>query len=124
MITIVDRDRFILQTGLHKTPNLYELGLAPFWPDTDAGRENMDRRLGQLCAEGLLARHAAVVAAPAGAALFYHWAPGMPEPDFGALAWELAKRWEAVEPRRVVFYTVTERAARHYGRTIGNPLKS
>ncbi len=124
MITLTDRDRFIIQTGLHRTPIQYELALAPWWPDNDSGRENMTRRLGQLCAEGLLARHAAVVAAPAEAALFYHWSPGMPDPDFGALAWELARRWAAVEPRRAVFYTVTERAARHYGRTIRTPLKS
>jgi hypothetical protein len=45
-------------------------------------------------------------------------------PDFGALAWELAKRWERVEPEPVTFYSATTRAAKHYGRAIENPLKS
>lgn len=124
MITVVERDRRIVRALLHQTPSIPEPALAPWWPDTDAGRENMARRLGQLCAEGLLARHAAVVAVPAAVARFYHWTPAMPDPDFGPLAWELARRWAAVEPRRVVFYTAGERAARHYGRTIRNPLKS
>lgn len=124
MITVGDRDRRALHAVLHQTPCLAEPSFAPWWPDTDAGRENMTRRLGQLCAEGLLARHAAVVALPAAVALFYHWTPGMPAPEFGPLAWELARRWAAVEPRRVVFYVAGERAARHYGRTIRSPLKS
>lgn len=119
-----DRDRGVVHAVSHQTPCLHEAALAPWWPDTDAGRENMARRLGQLTAEGLLARNAAVVAVPDAVALFYHWCPGMPDPDFGARAWELARLWAAVEPRRVVFYTAGERAARHYGRTIRAPLKS
>lgn len=119
-----DRDRGLIHALAHQTPCLHEEALAPWWAGTDAGRENMTRRLGQLCAEGLLARHAAVVAVPAAVALFYHWSPGMPEPDFGARAWELARLWAAVEPRRVVFYVAGERAARHYGRTIRSPLMS
>ena len=119
-----DRDRRVTHAVSHQTPCLHEAALAHWWPDTDAGRENMTRRLGQLCAEGLLARHAAVVAVPAAVALFYPWSPGMPDPDFGARAWELARLWAAVEPRRVVFYVAGERAVRHYGRTIRSPLKS
>lgn len=124
MITVVPRDRFILHGLLHQVPSISETAFGALWPDTDAGRENMTRRLGQLTAEGLLSRHTAVVAVPEEVALFYHWTPGMPEPDFGARAWELATRWAAVEPRRVVFYTAGDRAARHYGRTIRSPLKS
>lgn len=124
MITLTDRDRLIVLALLFKVPLLAEFVLALFWPDTDAGRENMARRLRQLCGEGLLARHAAQTQAAAEVALFYRWTPGTAAPDFGPLAWALAGRWAALEPRRVVFYTATEAAARHYGRTVRNPLKA
>jgi hypothetical protein len=124
MITLTDRDRLVVQGLLFKVPLLAEDTLARFWPDTDAGRENMGRRLRQLCEEGLLTRHAAQAQAPTEVALFYGWAPGAAEPAFGPLAWRLTKRWAAVEPRRAVFYTATESAARHYGRAVRNPLKA
>jgi hypothetical protein len=123
MIAITERDRLIILAVLFKVPFLLEWALRLLWPDSDSGRENMARRLWQLRSEGLLARHMAMAPA-ADVALFYHWAPGMPEPDFGSLAWALAKRWEAVEPRAVTFYSATERAAKHYGRTVASPLKS
>lgn len=123
MITLTDRDRLIILAVLFKVPFLPERSLAALWPDTNSGRENMTRRLGQLCWEGLLARHRAMAQA-AEVSLFYHWSPGMPEPDFGALAWALARRWEALEPEAVTFYSATDRAAKHYGRTIRSPLKS
>lgn len=124
MITLTDRDRLIVQALLFKVPLLAEATLARFWPDTDAGRENMGRRLRHLCGEGLLARHAAQAQAATEVGLFYRWAPGAAEPDFGPLAWRLTKRWAGVEPRRVVFHTATEAAARRYGRTVRNPLKA
>lgn len=124
MITLTDRDRLIVQALLFKVPLLAEATLARFWPDTDAGLENLGRRLRQLCDDNLLARHAAQAQAATDVALFYRWAPGAAEPDFGPLAWRLAKRWDAVEQRRVVFYTATEAATRHYGRTVRNPLKA
>lgn len=123
MITLTDRDRLIIQAVLYKVPFLPERSLAALWPDTDTSRENMARRLRQLRDEGLLARHMARAQA-AGVSLFYHWSPGMPEPDFGAFAWVLAKRWEAVEPEAVTFYSATDRAAKHYGRAIRSPFKS
>lgn len=124
MITLTDRDRLVIDAMLCKVPVLSESALAGLWSDNDAGRENMERRLRQLCEEGLLARHAAQAQAAAGVDLFYPWVPGMASPAFGRLAWALARRWEALEPRRVVFYTATEAAARHYGRTVRNPLKA
>jgi hypothetical protein len=123
MITLTDRDRLIITAVLHKVPFLPELSLAALWPDTDTSRENMARRLRQLRDEGLLVRHMAYAQA-AGVSLFYHWSPAMPEPDFGALAWALTKRWEATEPQPVAFYSATDRAAKHYGRAIRSPLKS
>src|SRR5207253_3112134 len=83
----------------------------------------MLRRLEQMSNERLIAEHTAYAQAAA-AERFYHWPTGTPAPDFGALGWMLAKRWERLEPRRVTFYTATEFAARHYGRTVRNPLKS
>jgi hypothetical protein len=123
MITIGDRDRFLILTPLFKVPFLPERSLARWWPDNDAGRENMSRRLNQLCREGLLVRHRAM-AHIADVALFYHWTPAMPAPEFGALAWELAKRWEQIEPKPATFYSASTRAAKHYGGVIKNPLKS
>ena len=124
MITLTDRDRLIVRAPLFKVPLLAEATLTFFWPDTDAGRGNMGRRLRQLTADGLLARHVAHAQAATDVALFYRWAPGSAEPDFGPLAWRLAKRWAAVASRRMVFYTATEAAARHYGRAVRNPLKT
>ena len=124
MINLTDRDRFVILALLFRVPLLAEFVLARRWPDTDAGLENFERRLRQLCEEGLLARHTAQAQVAAEVALFYRWSPGMAEPDFGSLAWRLAKRWAALEPRRVVFYTATEAAGRHYGRTVRNPLKA
>jgi hypothetical protein len=124
VIALTERDRLIVLALLFRVPLLAEFALARFWPDTDAGRKNMARRLAQLCAEGLLARHATWAKAADDVALFYRWAPGTPVPAFGSLAWELEKRWEALEMRRVVFFTATDFAARHYGRTVRNPLKA
>ncbi len=124
MITLTERDRLIILALLFRVPLLAEFVLAHFWPDTDAGRTNVARRLAQLCGEGLLARHVAQAKAAEDVALFYRWCPGMEEPDFGARAWELDRRWAALEPRRVVFFTATESAARHYGRVVRTPLKS
>lgn len=123
MISITDRDRFILLSALFKIPFLPERSLDPWWPDNDSGRENMERRLNQLCRELLLARHRAVVQL-SGVSLFYHWAPEMTVPDFGELAWELQKRWERIEPKPVTFYGATDRAAKLYGRVVGTTLKS
>jgi hypothetical protein len=124
VIALTERDRLIVLALLFRVPLLAEFVLARFWPDTDAGRKNMARRLSQLSAEGLLARHVAWAQAAHEVVLFYRWAPGMPGPAFGSLAWDLQKRWEAVEQRRVVFFTATDSAARHYGRTVRNPLKA
>ena len=124
MITLTERDRLIVHALLFKVPLLPEFALALLWPDTEAGRVNMTRRLRQLRDEGLLASHAAQAQAAAEVELFYHWAPGMAGPDFGPLAWRLAKRWAALEPRRVAFHTATEASGRHYGRTVRNPLKA
>lgn len=123
MITIGERDRFLILTPLFKVPFLPERSLASRWPANAAGRENMNRRLFQLCREGLLARHRAM-ARVGEVSLFYHWAPGMPVPEFGALAWELAKRWERIEPEPVTFFSASTRAAKHYGGVIEHPLKS
>lgn len=123
-ITITSRDRAIILSPLHHAPVFSEAAFAWEWPATDAGRENMARRLWQLCDAGLLARYSLPVQALPTVDLFYHWLPGMPDPDFGALAWQLTKRWDAIETRRVTFYTATATAAMHFGRTIQNPLRS
>jgi hypothetical protein len=122
-MTITDRDRFLILSPLMKALFLPEQGLAPWWPDNDSGRQNMQRRLNQLVWEQLLVRHRTVAQVGA-VSLFYHWAPGMPAPDFGARAWELGKRWERVEPKPVTFYGASDRAAKRYGRVFGSSLKS
>jgi hypothetical protein len=43
--------------------------------------------------------------------------PGQPAPDFGALAWQLEKRWRNVTARRVTILWATPRAARLLGGT-------
>ena len=43
------------------------------------------------------------------------WTPGQCPPDFGALAWQLEKRWRAVRPRRVTICWATARAAQLFG---------
>lgn len=122
--SITDRDRAILLAVLHKVPILSESALAHWWPFTDAGRDHMQRRLWQLREAGLLARYSLPVQAAPKVELFYHWVPGMPDPDFGALAWQLSRRWESLETRRVIFYTATATAANRYGHTVRNPLRS
>jgi hypothetical protein len=122
--SITDRDRAILLAVLHKVPILSEAALALWWQDTDSSRDNMSRRLWQLREAGLLARYSLPVQAAPRVELFYHWVPGMPEPDFGALAWQLSRRWQSLETRRTVFYTATATAANRYGRTVQNPLRS
>ncbi len=122
--SITERDRAILLAVLHKVPVLSEPALSCWWPDTDAGRDNMGRRLWQLREAGLLARYSLPVQATQRVELFYHWTPGMPEPEFGTLAWQLTKRWEAISTRQTVFYTATASAANRYGRTIQSPLRS
>lgn len=124
MITLTDRDRLIIQAVLFKVPLLPESALAGLWPDSDSGTENMTRRLQQLCEEQLLDRHVAQAQTAARVALFYHSAPGIPVPEFGALAWALAKRWESLEPKSTAFYSATDSAAKHFGRSIRNPLKA
>src|SRR5262249_18427128 len=108
---ITERDRFLILSLLLRVLFLLERGLALWWPDNDSGRENLERRFHQLVREQLLVRHRAV-ARVGDVSLFYQWAPGMPAPEFGALAWELAKRWERIEPSRVTFYAASDRAAK------------
>ncbi len=122
--SVTERDRAILLAVLHKVPVLSEAALSCWWQDTDASRDNMGRRLWQLREAGLLARYALPVQAAPRVELFYHWAPGMRDPEFGTRAWQLATRWDAIETRQTVFYTATATAARRYGRTIQNPLRS
>jgi hypothetical protein len=124
VIRLTERDVLLILALLSKVPILAEFVLALFWPDTDSGRENMARRLWQLCDEGLLAKYSVQVQTAPAVEVFYHWAPGMPDPDFGRLAWALAKRWAALEPRRVTVYTATASAAKRYGRVIEHPLRS
>ncbi|MEO2091628.1 MAG: hypothetical protein ABGY75_19400, partial [Gemmataceae bacterium] len=124
MIKLTPRDWLIIYTLLMCVPCLGRLALLTLWPDGPTGEENMDRRLYQLCEAGLLVRHTGYAQEADAVELFYFRSPGMPPPDFGALAWELAKRWERVPHGMVVFYTAGEKAARHYGRTVTNPLKS
>lgn len=124
MIAVSERDGATLLDLLFRVPLLALLSLARRWPDTDAGRENMSRRLWQLCDEGLLAKYTLWVQAADEVGLFYRWLPGQPEPDFGPLAWELTRRWARVATRRVEFYTATVTAARRYGQTVRNPLRS
>ncbi len=123
-LSITERDRTILRALLHKVPLLSLSSLSELWPDTEAGRDNMARRVWQLQDAGLIGRHSVPVQSASSVSLFYSWAPGMAELDLGAAAWTLAKRWAALEPRRVPFVTATPRAAARYGNTIHNPLRS
>lgn len=124
MITIVERDKWLLSGVLSAVPCFSERAASQLWTGTQSGLENMERRLFQLCEEGLLVRHTIVTQEADSVGVLYHWSPGMPEPEFGELAWGLAKRWETISPKRAVFYTAGEKAARHYGRTVTNPLRS
>lgn len=124
MKTLTERDWLIVHALLMCVPCLAWRALRTLWPDNLSGEENMDRRLHQLCEAGLLVRHTGYAQEADAVELFYPRTPDLPPPDFGALAWELTKRWERVPPGKVVFYTAGEWAARHYGRTVTNPLKS
>jgi len=122
MITITDR--FILMALLFNVPMLSESALVGLCPASVSALKNMKRRLRRLCEEHLLDRHVAHAQVAANVALFYHWVPGMPAPKFGALGWALTKRWDNLEPTKVTFYTATDSAGKHYGRSIHNPLKA
>lgn len=124
MNMLTQRDWLIIFALLMCVPCLGRKALLTLWPDSLTGEENMDRRLHQLCEAGLLVRHTCYAQEADAVELFYFRTPDMPPPDFGALAWELSRRWERVPPGKVVFYTAGEKAARHYGRTVTNPLKS
>lgn len=124
MIQMTERDLAIVRAVLLCVPCVSLRTLTTLWPDTPAGRENRERRVFQLCAEGLLVGHTSFAQEADGVDLLYHWTPGRPEPVFGPLAWALAKRWERVAHGKVGFFTAGERAARHYGRTVTSPLKS
>ncbi|MBN9521536.1 hypothetical protein J0H58_23955 [bacterium] len=123
-LSITERDRTILRALLHKVPLLSLNSLSELWPDTDAGRDNMARRVWQLQDAGLISQHSLPVQSAPTVALFYGWAPGMEDLDFGSAAWALSKRWAALEARRVPFVTATPRAASRYGQVIRNPLRS
>lgn len=114
-------DLFVILTLLFKVP---------LWPDgTDAansipGHDIKKCSLLRLCDEGLLSKHTAHAQLASDVACFYAWIPGKPTPAIGAFAWKLSKFWERLEPTNVTFFTATDRAARHFGRTVTNPLKS
>ncbi len=124
MIQTTERDCLFLHALLMCVPCLGRSALRTLWPHNLSGEENMDRRLYQLCEAGLLVRHTGYAQEAEAVELFYFRTPDVPPPDFGALAWELTRRWERVPFGKVVFYTAGEKAARHYGRTVTNPLKS
>jgi DNA-binding Lrp family transcriptional regulator len=123
-LSLTERDRTILLALLHKVPVLSVSALSELWPDTDSGRDNLARRVWQLEDAGLVRRYSLSVQSAPTVSLFYDWSPGKPEPDLGAAAWALSKRWAALEPRRVAFVTATATAATRYGVTIRNPLRS
>jgi hypothetical protein len=124
MKTLTARDWLIVYALLMCVPCLAWRALRTLWPDNLSGEENMDRRLHQLCEAGLLVRHTGYAQEAEAVELFYFRTPDMPPLAFGEYAWELAKRWERVPAGKVVFFTAGERAAKHYGRTVTNPLKS
>ena len=124
MKELTPRDSLILHALLMCVPCLGRRALHTLWPDNLSGEENMDRRLYQLCETGLLVRHTCFAQEADAVEPLYVRTPDVPPPDFGALAWELAKRWERVPHGKTVFFTAGEKAARHYGRTVTHPLKS
>ena len=114
MKKLTERAEFALDAGLHRVSVLPEPAFPPSWAAC----------FEELCEAGLLNRHVAQVQMASGVRVLCCATPESPQLDFGALAWELAKAWEKLEPRRVVFYTASDAAAKHFGRSIKNPLKA
>lgn len=94
-----------------------------WWEPTEAGQGNARRRLRRLAESGLVAL-TTVIAHPVSALLapVVSWSPGDPEPNCGAVAWQLQRRWR--DPvRSTTTYLATRRAASLFGGRANGKLK-
>jgi hypothetical protein len=124
-MTLTDRERQFIHALASKIRLLtFEQISGTWWPDSESGRTNARRRLGELRDHGLLNRtrvHARPLL-PLETPLF-RWKPGEPTPDFGGLAWQLHRRWQ--EPlQSMTAYLATRRAANILGGVSDGRLKN
>jgi hypothetical protein len=124
-MTLTERERQFIQALAAKIRVLtFQQICGAWWPDSDSGRTNARRRLGELTRHGLLIRtrvHARPLL-PLTEPLC-RWKPGEPEPNFGALAWQLHARWQ--EPlRTMTAYLGTKRAAGIFGGVADGRIKN
>jgi hypothetical protein len=108
------RNRVIVETVADKVPHLTVVDqVASFWPKTIAGRKNAMRqivaleRLNLLHRVTILIRDELAMEAPV-----VEWRPGLPDPQYGAVAYRLQSRWR--QPVRSVVAIVATRKARAY----------
>lgn len=111
-MTLTDRDREILLTLTHKVRLLSLAQIArTWWPSAmpETARTRLAALPHFLTRLKLNAHPELVLDAP-----LYTWRPGEPAPRYGALSYQLKKRWtQAPEPTTV--YIATEKAARYFG---------
>jgi hypothetical protein len=110
------RDEEILQTLAVKVRIMSLAQIASnWWSGRESAVRTARRRLAALVQAGLLVR-VFVQARPlppiTGPVL--SWQPGLPEPDFGPVAWKLEKRWTA-GPRETAAYLATRKCANLFG---------
>jgi hypothetical protein len=124
MTQIQSRDQEILST-LSRRVRLFSLTqIASFWwGEGEVALANTRRRLAKLTGADLLRRLSAMaIPIPDLPAPMARWRPGEPEPDFGAAAWKLQKRWKE-PPQKTTIYIATARAAGIYGGRARGQLK-
>ena len=124
-MTLTDRERQFIQALAAKIRVLtFEQITGTWWPDSDSGRTNARRRLGELADHGLLARtrvHARPLLALSSP--LCRWKPGDREPDFQSLAYRLHERWR--EPlKTMTAYLATRRAAGIFGGVAEGRMKN
>jgi len=124
-MTLTDRERQFLQALASKIRLLTFAQIsAMWWADSDSGRTNARRRLGELTEHELLTRtrvHARPLLQLSSP--LCRWKPGDAAPDFQALAWQLHERWR--EPlKTMTAYLATKRAAGIFGGVAEGRMKN
>lgn len=92
---------------------------AAYWPDRASAVECARQKLGTLAKAGFVSSFRAhVTPLPVLDEPLVHWHPGDWIPDFGTVAWQLAKRWQQPLIHSRVFMATTQAA-----RTLGGKRK-
>jgi hypothetical protein len=117
-MTFTERDLSFLRTLVLRVRLVSEdQALDAWWPATDSGRKNGQRRLRAYCRAGVCERHIVHAKPVRGVELLWSGTPGDAEPDCRQLSQACQSAWHRLTVQRLVVYTATRGARQLFGGT-------